>query len=1594
MRRTRVATAALCLTSFLAAAPSDAQTQSGDPAQRGLDLFIHVPASAAPRSRLPLQVEAVGFPTVVSLAKLQGATVEASWDPESLGPGISAAPPAVRVTTDASGRAHLDVPVPDGGVRDLKLLVGVRSGSHERTQTVVVHRAEDQELVLRVADTRVVPGSSVSSWVELTSAATGEAQAGQEVELSLLEGGYTRHRATIVTDASGTAMTRIPIPRTTEPTWSWELRGRALPRGQRDAATASLTLTPREETPGSPHLSVHWEKPSVLAGDRVSFKVLVRDASDQPIAALPVRTWIGPKGTEPPRDEKEWVKASTRALTTASGEAEGATVTPTTVVRGVGTTVRVVVRTNVEGHDLEGSDTVSVGVGSASAALLPEATAIVPGLSQRMLLRVRGGRGEPVAGPFSVEADGLKASVTTDENGEAEVTWRPPASVGALRNIGPCAGGVAAAVIVRPAAEIPLLRPRTEPFELCVSIDRDAAGLIQVDRPIAKVGDRVRLRVAEAEGEGGRAPAKKQPWSVMLESENGEQAASLWLDDGDKGGEIEIPPAAGGVWSLSAVSPGTARKARVVGSALLVTPKVLPQLAAKVSGGRLAPGGAAELDVDLTDGHGRGLAGTVAAVVVDLHGGGGTAGLLALDTRRSLCGRFGGKVGDARCDRFVEGDPGLDALRRGLLGGAGKSPTLPSNDPAANARETLTKAFGEVLHSLEGAIFEAAKSADQLRDVRRKGPGGWAFNPELMTLVTAAMDKPPVTPGGEVLTLADLLAVDPQVTFNNVARRVTRLKIFSVLSAVRSFKNERGLDADEPMFKNPNALLRRMVRDGRLGEETLLDPWGGTIQFVPASGPPIPFLSVIHGFELRAPGPDGAVGNGDDVRDPFERVLRSGTPYARAMSEDRIVDAKFDLEVGDATVSAWQSLFQELTGTALGESSGAGGLGLSGIGEGGGGRGEGIGLGSIGTIGHGSGGISTGVHYWSVPRRTDANGHVRLTVPLGEVETTFRIALVGIPDGARPATASVDIPAARLLSARVDAGATWVEGDRVSAAVTLRNRTDQPVRASVDVAAGGAARLADGRGSSRTVEVPAGGAAALTVALHAPAPGDASLTVKVRAPGLPDDVLTHTWQVTPAGEPTDLTRSQWVTADVPAELRAAIDPRAMRLHKKPRIVLERGFDEAIRAALSALDPERLSSPSALVDAIEVAARIERWAIGRSGEDSALAREAAELGRRALGRLSVFRAGYELPWPEAVRATAWTALRERLATPATPENKCPGEGAATLSERLDGLDAEPGPRAGAALACWDAFVSGAVDQVQRSSDPVALARAVLALAERPHRAATAAALIDRLRERVKLRASGAIALDPSFAASRAARATVFAALLRAARLGRPSIASAERLGAWIAVQRDADGGYGSSLATRSVVRAWLASAAPEQGDSAVTVTAGGTSQRLVVGPSARVVVPLGADVTAASVEVTGPGVIARLERPVLRLWSKPPEEVESPVHVEISWPKEPTAGRTGVLRIAARHGLGRSATLDVRIPLPPSVSLAEPVAGVSQIQGVLTVRRSLDSSDLPSTIEIPVRFGLAGQVTAPEARASIAYEEIQRAIAPARPLLIR
>jgi hypothetical protein len=1586
----------LALGALVVVRPLEAQTIA-DPAARGLDVFVHAPTVAAPGASIPIGVVAVGFTSVVAPSPIARATIEATWNPETLGKAARV-PPSVKATTDGDGRAHLDVPMPDGDEADLELLIGVRSGTHARTQKLKVHRARLLDASLFVPDTRVVPGGEISSWVRVESARTGEPAAGVPVHVALLEGGVPRFEVRLVTDAAGGAMTRVPIPRTEDPAWSWKLEAHALAGVHHRGTTAALTLTPREETPGKPRMRVVWNRAAVFAGERAEFRIDVRDATDAPIADLPVRYWIGPKGTEPPKDDAGWLAASTRALTNGMGEVKGTIDTPTTVLQRVGTTMQIVAKTNVDGHDLDGHAGLRVGASDSYAELVPEGRDLVPGVEQRLLLRVHDGHDRPVSGGFVVEGDGLSKEVRTNAWGEAEVTWKPPPDVGAARNVGPCAGGVAASVRVRATSDIPALLPRRDPFDLCLSIDREAAGILRVDRSVARVGDTIHVAVALAQPspEAKDKVVSRGPWSVLVQSDNGATSMGAWIEDGEKGADIVLPRGAMGAWDISAAMPSTRHAARLLGARILVTPRVLPHLAVRVAGGRVAPGGAVDVEVALTDEKGKPVVGSVAAVMIDANGGGSTAGLEALDTRKALCAHI--ESGTTRCDAVVEGDPTLDLLRRVALSqGSLHKPLEPEIDPGANVSEKLRKAFAAVLLSLEGAVRDAAKSPDELRDVRRRAAHGWQFNPELMTLVTAAMDPPPETPGGEPLTLGDLMAIDPQVTFDNVARRIARVKMFQILVAVREFRNEHRLDPDEPALKNPNAILRRLVRDGKLGEADLVDPWGGTLQFVKTAGPTVPFLTVVKGFELHSPGPDGAIGTGDDVKDPFERVLRSGTPYALAVQEDRVVDAKFEMEVGDATVEAWKQMFTALFGNtlgdAIGDAFGAGGLGLTGYGSGGGGRGHGVGLTNVRTT-HG---IDGGVAFWSAPKRTDASGKLTFHVPLRDLETTWRLAVVGFPDGGTPATNAIDIPVALPVSARVDSGAVWVAGDEAQVAVTVKNRTAHAVHANLAFGVGGVAQLAEqgraGEPVSKAVDVAAEGAAVVRVRVRAMREGTAQLDVRLSAGGNPDDVVNHRWEVRPPGEPTDFTSARWVEDS--AELALTLPPASIRIVGAPRLVLERGWDQALAGALGSLEPDEQVSPRALADAIEVASRLQRWAIARGGEKDPLAERAAEVARHAVGRLATYIAIDR----EAAKVSVARAIPYAPATEVALLGKaaeCPDTGG-TVDARLEALEAEPEAANGTAKPCWDAFVTDLTETVQSVGTAVELARLVLAVVERPHRQMLAAALAERLRERVVLKPSGAITLADDLRDQRAARATVFAALLRSIRFGKGSVANAERLAAWIGVQRDAQGGYGAPLATRSVVRALLAEGRALGETARVAVESEGAASDVEVAPSAHVVVPLPAGATKVSVRVKGAGVIgviARFERPVLRLWSHPPVEAASPLHLEAVWPDELKAGKSGTLRLRVRHTLGRSLTADLKVPLPPGVTLAEPVNAVRQVQGVLSIRRTLDGSLAPTVIELPLRFALGGRMTVPEANARVAFEEMARAVAPARPIEVK
>jgi hypothetical protein len=209
-----------------------------------------------------------------------------------------------------------------------------------------------------------------------------------------------------------------------------------------------------------------------------------------------------------------------------------------------------------------------------------------------------------------------------------------------------------------------------------------------------------------------------------------------------------------------------------------------------------------------------------------------------------------------------------------------------------------------------------------------------------------------------------------------------------------------------------------------------------------------------------------------------------------------------------------------------------------------------------------------------------------------------------------------------------------------------------------------------------------------------------------------------------------------------------------------------------------------------------------------------------------------------------------------------------------------------------------------------------------------------------------------------------------------------------------LQEDADGGYGSAAATRAVVKALLASAPASAGSSQITVSANGMTKTVEIAGSGRVVVALPANASRATITVLGAPIVARLERPVIRLWSHTIDEAPSALHLDVTWPDAPRAGKNGVVHLSLRQALARTVTVDARLALPPGVTLAAAIDGVSLVQGKLSVRRKVEPSRIETLVEIPVRFALAGAFTVPEASAKVAFEEQPRALAPARPLVVR
>ncbi|MCB9659857.1 MAG: hypothetical protein H6726_19565 [Sandaracinaceae bacterium] len=498
--------------------------------------------------------------------------------------------------------------------------------------------------------------------------------------------------------------------------------------------------------------------------------------------------------------------------------------------------------------------------------------------------------------------------------------------------------------------------------------------------------------------------------------------------------------------------------------------------------------------------------------------------------------------------------PPWDPRGTGFSGNVGRG---VQRDPLAAREELRRRQLGRIMVSLEQLVSGMPASGQGREDIVSGDGARQRFRPDVLEHLHQQRSGPDYrTLGGETMTVAMLSEVDPSFGFDAVARRVARTKLLGLMVAITAFSNpDDETAARASAGVPPEQWLSRLVQLGAIDPGALLDPWGRPFVFRRAGTrrPPVMLSDRAPGWELVSAGPDGRAGNGDDVVNPFSRVVPQGTIYAVASGEDTLMRRLALLAPGPETLTrmytAYTTMSQEardeeqgetMTASsteydfddemapaeeAMAEAYGVGGLGLRGSGSGGGGMG--YGRASMASRSAALAGLAMdepaaqpaapppvvgGSTLASMGERIREDfpatlffvGRVALdgartpvTVPLADALTTYRVEAIawtasGFLDNART-TLRVD------QSATVDTPVpnAAVVGDVVRFPVRVANRTSEPMSVLVDVTSEGVEVVAP---AATPLTVPPRDAAETTLEMRLPVAGEGHLVVRaVRA---------------------------------------------------------------------------------------------------------------------------------------------------------------------------------------------------------------------------------------------------------------------------------------------------------------------------------------------------------------------------------------------------------------------------------------------------------------------------------------------------------------
>lgn len=797
--------------------------------------------------------------------------------------------PVAETVTDKAGRAAIEFAVPDDLEQAFDLVVEARSprGVMRRFEVSVAHTARFRTELL-VDRTRVAPGDPIQVWGRVLDSVTNRPSATHEVRLNASSEGYP---------LGGEQQLRTG-PRGV---FRATLRAPDRPTTVVIAAAAEHTAVRQEQVtvvePTLPDLLV-YARPAeqvVAPGTTVQVDVVVRTADGQPVPRARLT------GLSIPEQRDDLEPKVPPTLTDARGHARVPwKVTATAPIQDV-TGNLAAVRTGI------GTGAAQVTVRATRVASVitwaVEGGALIPGVPGRILVKayypdgrarsglaVRLDSGRVAAQPATTDSDG----VAVFEVSVADVDAGPPAA---------CHGPTVAAATIHAG---------TETLEACLPVDPDATVRVRAEPTIA-AGTELAVTLF------ARPAVAAAPIAVtLLHQAYGTRwtpvAQQVVPAKRDKVSFALPPELVGPIWIRARPLIGAERQ-EVRGGSTMVWAAPGHDFAAT-----LTPAPSGTMRLALAGGNSGGSLGFAFALPVD-------QGRQLVDRLgRGHNGRPGPSAGAGEWMGFLAARiPTDQSVSAVLRDGTRVTLAMPEDsvavgllrDPWRSRARFVRGRLGRILFAIESTVTENLPR--NLQDVAVRVRGKWRFNRELLSLVAAELGPEAITGlDGSPLTIEALQALDPAISFDNVARRLTRQRLLRLLVALRHFVKNNQLDLTWARRGDPATWLTGLdgwsSDDGEtyIEEEDLFDGWGHPFAIRAARGgrARFRFLEPIVGYELVSAGPDGRFGNRDDLFDPFARILPRGSIYGEAVGEEQLLARLHGVELGRATIAALMSAFE------------------------------------------------------------------------------------------------------------------------------------------------------------------------------------------------------------------------------------------------------------------------------------------------------------------------------------------------------------------------------------------------------------------------------------------------------------------------------------------------------------------------------------------------------------------------------------------------------------------------------------------------------------------------------------------------------------